>query len=239
MNELKVIESELVPVYESRRKELIVNARELHQFLNVGKDFSNWIKDRIEKYSFIKGIDFSPVLAKTSKKGGRPKIEYYLKLDTAKEMAMVENNEQGKKVRRYFIEIEKKARQMYSTPKTYIEALESALKLAKQIEEQQPKVLFAETCLKSGDSILVRGLAKIACTEGIEIGEKRLYKKLREWGLLMSDNEPYQRYIGSGYFEVIERPYNAYDGVHLSKTTKILPKGQAYIINRLKKEAAR
>ena len=153
----------------------------------------------------LEGIDFSPVLAKTSEKGGRPKTEYYLKLDTAKELAMVENNEQGRRVRKYFIQVEKKAREMFSAPKNYIEALESALKLAKQLEEQKPKVLFAETCLKSGDSILIREMAKVACTEGLEIGQNRLYEKLRGWGLLMGNNEPYQRYVATGYFEIIER----------------------------------
>lgn len=82
-----------------------VNARELHQFLEVGKDFSNWIKDRIEKYDFMEGEDFTPILAKSS--GGRPSIEYYITLDMAKELAMVENNSKGKQVRRWFIRKQK------------------------------------------------------------------------------------------------------------------------------------
>lgn len=136
MNQLKVIANELVPVYENEQKENWVNARELHQFLNVGKDFTNWMKDRIERYDLQKGIEFSPVLAKST--GGRPKTEYYLRLDTAKEMAMVENNEQGKKVRQYFIEVEKKAREMFTIPKTLPEALRYAAELAEKIEQDKP-----------------------------------------------------------------------------------------------------
>ena len=71
-----------------------VDARELHAFLGVGRDFTNWIKDRLATYGFAEGVDFvtHPVLAKTGENpsGGRPRTEYALTLDTAKELAMVE-----------------------------------------------------------------------------------------------------------------------------------------------------
>ncbi len=109
---LELMENSIIPIYKGRaidgryEHEQLVNARELWQALGVGKDFSNWIKDRIEKYGFKEGIDFSPVLAKSS--GGRPATEYILRLDTAKEIAMVENNEMGRTIRRYLIEVEKR-----------------------------------------------------------------------------------------------------------------------------------
>ena len=86
-----------------------VNARELHEFLEVGKDFSNWIKDLIEKYGFVENVDyvrFSPNLAKTPY-GGRPSVEYHISLSIAKELCMVERNEKGKQARQYFIECER------------------------------------------------------------------------------------------------------------------------------------
>ncbi|WP_428562330.1 MAG: antA/AntB antirepressor family protein [Solidesulfovibrio sp. DCME] len=101
-----------------------VNARELHTFLEVGKDFSNWIKDRIEEYGFIEGQDFvkisndstSPNLAnaKSLKKNGwsRDRIDYHLSLDMAKELAMVERNDKGRQARRYFIACEKKLQEV-------------------------------------------------------------------------------------------------------------------------------
>lgn len=105
----QLIANDLLPVYQTTDTgEKVVDARELCGFLNVGRDFSNWIKDRIQKYGFIEGEDFSPVLAKTSEIGGRPRTDYILKLDMAKELAMVENNEMGQKARRYFIEVEKR-----------------------------------------------------------------------------------------------------------------------------------
>lgn len=90
--------------------EMLCNARDLHKFLNVGRDFSNWIKNRIKQYGFVKGQDFVLVRqnGRTNGKGGdRRSVDYHITLDMAKELAMIENNEQGRKVRRYFIECEK------------------------------------------------------------------------------------------------------------------------------------
>jgi phage anti-repressor protein len=112
--ELKVLENGLVPVYESGEMKRFVNAREMHGYLEVGRDFSNWIKDRIEKYGFEEGTDYIMVFANFGEnselinKGGRPTKEYHLALDAAKEVAMVENNEKGRMVRKYFIEVEKR-----------------------------------------------------------------------------------------------------------------------------------
>ena len=78
--------------------QLAVDARDLHKFLKVGRDFSNWIKGRIAQYVFIENQDFI-VFANSGEnpKGGRPAIEYHLTLDMAKELSMVENNEEGRK----------------------------------------------------------------------------------------------------------------------------------------------
>ncbi len=113
------------------------NARNLHTTLQVGRDFSNWIKGRIEEYGFVENIDFlvidSPNLAnqsrgvfpksgekidfpkpenqKKGRGGDRRSIDYHLTLDMAKELAMIENNEIGRAVRRYFIQAEKTLRE--------------------------------------------------------------------------------------------------------------------------------
>lgn len=109
--------------------------------------------------------------------------------------------------------------------------------LQEKIEEDKPLVEFGKTVLKSNDNILVRELAKIACTEGIKIGERTLYKKLREWKLIIpASTEPYQKYINAGYFVVEEKPFVTPYGDRLAHVTKITPKGQIAIINKLKKE---
>ena len=107
---------QLIPVFTGEltdQETPFCNARDLHASLQVGRDFSTWIAGRIEEYGFVEGEDFSPVLGKTSKgsKGGRPSIDYHLTLDMAKELAMIENNEIGRGVRRYFIRAEQTLRE--------------------------------------------------------------------------------------------------------------------------------
>lgn len=104
-------------------------------------------------------------------------------------------------------------------------------------EKNKPLVTFAERCLSSKDSILVRELAKLATDEGYIIGEKKLYAKLREWGLILKHNtEPSQRAMESKLFEVIKRVKSTPYGEKQLHTTKVTPKGQVYIIERLLKE---
>lgn len=111
---MKLIKNELLPVYETDKGSKVVDGRQLHEFLDVRKDFSSWMKYRIDQYGFTLGEDFSPILGKTPYGGGRPAIEYTLTLDMAKELCMVENNDQGRKARKYFIGIEKEMQQIQS-----------------------------------------------------------------------------------------------------------------------------
>lgn len=108
MNKLKVIENELVPVYETSTGEKVVYGSELHEVLDIKSRFREWIERRLDDIDAIKNEDFQA--AEISAPSGQTKKEYILKLDIAKEMAMLERNDKGKQVRRYFIEIEKKYR---------------------------------------------------------------------------------------------------------------------------------
>ncbi|MDR2286542.1 MAG: antA/AntB antirepressor family protein [Prevotellaceae bacterium] len=100
-------ELEIIPI-ERGELGLEVNSRLLHRKLQVKTVHSRWIERRIDEYGFVEGLDFLPSLAKST--GGRRSKEYVLTLDTAKELAMLENNEEGRMIRRYFIEIEKRYR---------------------------------------------------------------------------------------------------------------------------------
>lgn len=93
---------------ENRQGKETVNARELHEFLESKQDFSTWIKNRIEKYKFVVNIDYvtAPQNYGTANGGYSIRNEYYLSIDMAKELSMVENNEKGRQARRYFIECE-------------------------------------------------------------------------------------------------------------------------------------
>ena len=75
-----------------------VNARDLHVFLEVGKDFSTWIKDRIQQYGFVEGVDYSTYKhpPELGRGGGRNKIDYHVSLDMAKLLCANEGNERGR-----------------------------------------------------------------------------------------------------------------------------------------------
>lgn len=79
------------------------DARELHAFLNSEQQYADWIKNRITQYGFIENQDY---IVKTTYTGRRPRKEYFITLDMAKELCMVENNDKGKEARRYFIKCE-------------------------------------------------------------------------------------------------------------------------------------
>jgi len=83
-----------------------VNARDLHEFLEVQTPFDKWIQRRIEDFGFIKGQDFSSLLSEST--GGRPATDYHISLSMAKELCMTERNDKGFKARKYFIEREKR-----------------------------------------------------------------------------------------------------------------------------------
>lgn len=90
----------------------LVDARGLHGFLGVRDSFHQWIGRRIAEYGFEEASDFCTEMCKT---GGRPRRDYHLTLDMAKELAMVERSDIGRATRRYFIAMEKAAVEMAET----------------------------------------------------------------------------------------------------------------------------
>lgn len=91
----------------------VVNARHLHAFLEIGKDFSTWIKVQIQRCDLVENVDFQPLTQKGERLGngrfnGSNKIEYALSIEAAKEIAMMSQTPKGKMARRYFIECERR-----------------------------------------------------------------------------------------------------------------------------------
>ncbi len=108
-------QQELIPIITKREQlEQWVDARTLHQFLEIGKDFSTWIKDYIADFGFVEGVDFSPNLGSkmANQHGGSNRLDYTLSMDMAKELSMLQRNEKGRQARQYFIAAEKKLRQL-------------------------------------------------------------------------------------------------------------------------------
>lgn len=205
-------QSALIPVFTATIGESsvqTVNARELHQFLEVGKDFSNWIKDRIQKYEFVENQDFvcSPVLASEGR-GGQNRIDYHISIGMAKELSMVERNAKGKEARQYFIECERQLLESnrFRVPQTKAEALFLAAEQAKIIEEQeallekqsaelqeaQPKVQFYDQVVYKEPLLDKAQLFSLLKTKtGQTFNEQTFLNFLREIGVAHKVN-PYR-----------------------------------------------
>ncbi|NBB67539.1 antA/AntB antirepressor family protein [Mannheimia haemolytica] len=110
--------AELLPVQhhtENGQTEHFIDARQLHEFLESKQEFANWIRNRIKKYGFVESVDFFTVdkfIKRKKARGASKSIDYRLSLTMAKELAMVENNEQGRQARRYFIACEEALKQV-------------------------------------------------------------------------------------------------------------------------------
>ena len=106
----------------------------------------------------------------------------------------------------------------------------------KQLEEQQPMVDFANAIAETSDSIDVGTFSKLLKDENVFVGGRnKLFQWLRDNKFLMKDNEPYQRYIDNGVFEYVEYTYKTPYGEKLGHKTKISPKGQIYLVEKLRK----
>lgn len=111
MRAVKMTNLNLIPVFNGsiqNQPVQLCNARDLHSFLEVGKVFGAWIQDRINEYGFIQDEDYFVITERTN---GRPRKEYHITLDMGKELGMVERNERGRQIRKYFIECERRATQ--------------------------------------------------------------------------------------------------------------------------------
>ena len=158
--DLKIVEGEIVLIYETSKGERLINARELHEKLGNKRKFADWIKQRIEQYGFNENEEFFKhhnfVKVGNLK---RPQIDYYTTIDMAKELCMVENNVIGKKLRRYFIEVEKRFRSIIESPQNIFDVMRVALN---QIEENENKLKNIEnkTQKNTDDIKLVKDLTE-------------------------------------------------------------------------------
>jgi anti-repressor protein len=221
-----------------------VSARDLHDFLEVKTAYKDWFP-RMCEYGFTEGEDFCSFLSEST--GGRPAQDAVLTIDMAKELCMIQRNEKGKQARQYFLQIEK---DWNSPEKVMARALQIAgdklKRLESKVEADAPKVLFADAVSASKTSILVGELAKLLKQNGVDVGQHRLFRWMRENGYLIRRNGtdfnmPTQKSMDLGLFTVKETAITHSDGtVTVSKTTKVTGKGQQYFIQKfLGEEGAR
>lgn len=233
----------IIKINQNEQGEAQVSARELHKELGVKKRFSAWFEQYQEMY--VEGTDFTSVLSGTVVNNGavRRLQDYSLSVDMAKNVAMMSKTEKSQQIRDYFIQVEKRYKQLASDP-SYQMAL--GLKASQQllehkdkiIAEMKPKALFADAVSASQTSILVGELAKLLKQNGIDTGANRLFTWLRENGYLIRRkgtdyNMPTQKSMEMGLFEIKEHNHINSNGVNVTtKTPKVTGKGQQYFINK-------
>ncbi|CYW32144.1 phage antirepressor protein [Streptococcus suis] len=230
---------EIINVNLNDNHEPVVSGRQLHEALGVKTPYSMWF-DRMVEYGFAENQDFLlNNFVKQTGRGGHNKVDHIIKLDMAKEIAMIQRTDRGKQVRQYFIQVEKD----FNSPEkimapAFLLAGKKVHQLEAQIEADKPKVLFADAVSASHSSILVGDLAKLISQNGFKIGANRLFAWLRENGYLIkrkgSDwNMPTQKSMELGLFEIKETTITHADGhISISKTVKVTGKGQQYFINK-------
>lgn len=217
---------------------ITLSARELHVFLGIGTEFAKWMQ-RMCEYGFSENQDYRVFVKNDdNSKGGRPSTDYEITLDMAKEIAMIQRSDKGKEVRQYFLELERR----WNSPEAVMNrALEYSRKQVKALMEEnkelKPKALFADAVSASDESILIGQLAKFIRQNGYEIGQNRLFEWMRENGYLIKSgsrrNQPTQRAMDMGLFEVKERTISNPDGsTRITLTTKVTGKGQVYFVNK-------
>lgn len=226
-----------------------INARELHEFLESGQDFSTWIKSRIDKYDFTEGEDYVR-FHKKMEANNATMIEYHISLSMAKELSMVENNDKGKEARRYFIKIEEEykkrpnvdaitrkdlAKMLLESEEERERAVAERRELQTKIAADANKVAFAENVEKTVDNLSIQDYAKILYHEDARIGQNRLFFLLRRKGILDKHNKPYQKYIDNGWFVLKLGTYvnKSTDNVVEYTQPRITGKGQLALRTRI------
>lgn len=227
----------LLPVDLNSERPTVL-ARDLYEFLGVSTRFNDWFP-RMCEYGFWEGIDYYSFLSNRSDgRPGKPKQDAQLTISMAKEICMLQRNERGKQARQYFLKIE----EMWNDPDRVIARGYALLQkkvhvLEEKIEEDSPKVLWAEQCLKSKTNMTVEEFSKVIFQkEDIEMGRNKTFAYLREKKLIRSTNLPYQRYMDQGWFVVTVNLIETDRGTFQNKQTLITPKGQQAILKMIKEE---
>lgn len=238
--------NELIKVtYSEETDRPTISGRELHEALEIETPYHKWFP-RMCEYGFSENIDYAVTDKNVhNSNGGKQNIiDHQLTIEMAKEICMLQRSEKGKQFRQYFIDIEKQwntpeavmARALQMANRKIDEIQNTNLLLQQKIEEDKPKVLFANSVSTAKTSILVGDLAKLIKQNGVDIGQKRLFQWLRSNGYLIksggSKNMPTQKSADMGLFEVKVSVLSNPDGsIRETKTTKVTGKGQVYFVN--------
>lgn len=228
----------LISVNLNENNEPVVSGRQLHKALEVTTRYNDWFNRMIE-YGFTENEDFYSILSKST--GGRPKQDHVLKLDMAKEIAMLQRTDKGKEVRQYFIQVEKE----FNSPDKIIARalllsndkvlkLESRVELLEtELEEAQKQARYLDLIIESKASLRV---TQIAADYGMSA--HKFNKLLHDLGVQHKVNGQwilYKKHMGKGYTD--SATFDFIDGRGQARThitTTWTQKGRLFLYELLK-----
>lgn len=236
----------LIPIIDFHGQEGIqaVSARVLYVSLTSEENlhnFSRWAEKNITGNEWaIRGEDWVCVQLDASAQGGRPGMDYQLRLDFAKKLGMMARSERGEEIRDYFIAVEARARQVSlvgqisrkDLAKWLLESEEAKERAVAALEAAKPAISFHKQVTASESWMSLKKAAAVLAIPGL--GQNKLFKFLRDWEILMGDNTPMRRHIDSGCFRVQEFP-NRYKAGHMLFQTMVSQKGLDFILRQWSK----
>ena len=233
--------NELINVTLNENHEPVVSGRQLHEALGVKTKYADWFNRMID-YGFTENQDF--LLLKNEQqtgRGGHNKTDHVIKLDMAKEIAMIQRTDKGKEVRTYFIQVEK---DFNSPEKIMARALLMADKKIKLLENENENLLleleeanknadYLDLILQTKDSLTI---TQIAQDYGISARKmNQLLKQERIQRIVNGQWVLYAKYLGKGYISSRTFDYMGKDGkLHSNVTTVWTQLGRRFLYDKLK-----
>lgn len=232
---------ELIKI-NTNENDITLSGRELHEFLEIGTQYTKWF-DRMKEYGFEENEDYQAISQKrlTAQGNETTFIDHEIKLDMAKEIAMIQRNEKGKQARQYFLQVEK----AWNSPEMIMKrALEIANKRVENLQlenaqqkqiigELQPKASYYDLILQNSSLLAISAIAKDYGMSGTSLN-----KKLHELGVQYKLGEQwllYAKHHDKGYTFSKTQNYNRTDGSQGSKLhTYWTQKGRLFIYDLLK-----
>ena len=231
----------LINITLNENHEPVVSGRQLHEALGVKTKYADWFNRMID-YGFTENQDF--LLLKNEQqtgRGGHNKVDHIIKLDMAKEIAMIQRTDKGKEVRTYFIQVEK---DFNSPEKIMARALLMADKKIKLLESQNENLLieleeanknadYLDLILQTKDSLTI---TQIAQDYGISARKmNQLLKQERIQRIVNGQWVLYAKYLGKGYISSRTFDYMGKDGkIHSNVTTVWTQLGRRFLYDKLK-----
>lgn len=237
--------NELINVTLNENHEPVVSGRQLHETLGVKTAYKDWFP-RMTEYGFTEGEDFNPLKIEQVRQEGTRKVkrqieDHVLKLDMAKEIAMIQRTDKGKEVRKYFIQVEK---DFNSPEKIMARALLMADKKIKLLESQNENLLieleeanknadYLDLILQTKDSLTI---TQIAQDYGISARKmNQLLKQERIQRIVNGQWVLYAKYLAKGYVSSRTFDYMGKDGkIHSNVTTVWTQLGRRFLYDKLK-----